>query len=241
MKKVLALVLGFAMMAAVVVVPAKETKAATDGYVLKQQAQDLYNQALRERDDARRDRDNAKNRVDDLRRSGISGDQLNDALNRLDECYRAVDRKEDKVSRAGYVVDFVNSRNESEIFLASMQEKFRNQAALKPMQDKIDGAKAIISAQTTQIQVIQQAIQSQTALAQVNPAIFAQVQELNGSYQQELAQLKAEQEELAHLQAEYNAFAATMPMPTAADNMRLSEIRYDFQRCCSEFDAACAE
>lgn len=241
MKKALALLLGFAMMATVVVIPAKETKAATDGYVLRQQAQDLYNQALRERDYARRDKDNAKDRVNDLRNRGISGDQLNDALRKLDECYRAVDRKEDKVSRAGYVLDFVNSRNESEIFLAGMQEKFKNQASLKPMQDKIDGANAIISAQTSQIKIIQDAIKSQTALAQVNPAIFAQVQELNNAYQQELAQLKAEQEEVVHLQAEYNAFASTMPMPTAADYMRLSEIRYDFQSCCREFDAACAE
>lgn len=241
MKKVIASLLGLALAVSVIVIPAKETKAATDGYVLKQQAQDLYNSAKSELESAKKDKEYAQDRVNELRRSGISGDQLNRALDDLDRAYRKVGQKEDKLSRAKYVIDFVNSRTDSEIFLAKMQEKFRNQATLKPMQDKIDGAKAVIAAQTTQIQIIQQAIQSQTALAQVNPQIFAQIQELNASYQQELAQLQAEQQELAHLQEQYNAFASTMPMPTAADSMRLAEIRAEFATCCREFDAACAE
>lgn len=241
MKRIIAGLLGLAMAAALVIAPAKDVKAATDGYVLNQQANDLLNQAKQERDSAQRDVDNAKDKVNYLKDRGITGDELNSAYDKLDDAYSRLRKKEDKVSRAYRVVDFVNSRSESEIFLASMQEKFRNQASLKPMQDRIDGAKAIVSAQQTQIQIIQQAIQSQTALAQVNPAIFAQVNELNASYQQELAQLQAEQQEVAHLQAQYNEFAATMPMPTAADNMRLSEIRADFASCCSEFDAACAE
>ncbi|MDO4187828.1 MAG: hypothetical protein Q4D29_02450 [Lachnospiraceae bacterium] len=241
MKKIISLLAVTALAIACVVVPAKNVSAATDGYVLTQQARDLVSQAQRERDDAQRNLDNARRRVDELRNSGISGGQLSDAYDDLDKCYRKLDTKEDKLNKARRVMDFVNTRSDSEIFLASMQEKFRNQASLGPMQDKIQGAKSIISAQTTQIQVIQQAIQSQTALAQVNPAIFAQVNELNQAYQVELAQLKQEQEELAHLQAEYDAFAATMPLPTMQDNMRLAEIRRDFESCCRDFDAACAE
>ena len=122
-----------------------------------------------------------------------------------------------------------------------MQEKFRNQASLKPMQDEITGAKAIAAAQLTQIQIIQNAIQSQTALAQTNPAIFAQVQELNKAYQVELAQYQQEQLIIVQLQKKYDQFAATMPLPTAADNMRLAAIRADFAYACKQFDAACAE
>ncbi len=241
MKKTIAFILGIAMAVALVAAPAKEVKAATDGYVLVQQANDLLNQAKQERDSAQRDVDYARDKVNRLKDRGVSGEELNNAYNDLDNCYSRLRRKEDKVSRAYRVVDFVNSRSESEIFLASMQEKFRNEASLKPMQDRINGANDIISAQKTQIQVIQQAIQSQTALAQVNPAIFAQVQELNNAYQQELLQLQAQQQELEHLQKEYADFAATMPMPTPADKMRLSEIRADFADCCREFDAACDE
>ena len=240
MKKILIALAGIAMAAALVVIPSKTAKAGTD-YVLTAQAQDLYYQACRELEDAKRDRDNAQNRVDELRRSGISGDQLNNAINELNSKSEYLNKKYDKVDRARHVLDFVNTRTDSEIFLASMQEKFRNQASLKPMQDRIDGAKAIAQAQLTQIQVIQDAIRSQTALAQVNPAIFAQVQELNQAYQVELAQYQKEQEEISHLQAQYDAFAATMPLPTAADNMRLAEIRRDFEYCCREFDAAVAE
>ena len=238
MKKIITVLAGACLAAALMVVPAKSVKAATDGYVLTQQAQDLYNQAKYERDDAERDVDRAKDRINYLKDRGVSGDELNRAYDDLNDAYSRRDRKYAKVDRARKVLDFVSTRSDSEIFLASMQEKFKNQASLRPMQDKIDGAKAIVSAQTTQIQIIQDAIKSQTALAQVNPAIFAQVQELNAAYQQELAQLQAEQQEVAHLQQEYAAFAATMPLPTAADNMRLSEIRADFAGCCNDFDAA---
>lgn len=239
MKK-LSLLLAGALLAATLVVSGDTSVEAAD-YVLTSQAQDLYNSAQNELNQAYRDKDNAQRRVDELRNCGISGYQLDDAVNNLNNCYNNIGRKEDKVRRARYVLDFVNSRTDSEIFLAGMQEKFKNQASLGPMKDRIDGAKSIISAQTTQIQVIQDAIKSQTALAQVNPAIFSQVQELNASYQQELAQLQAQQQELEHLQKQYNDFAATMPMPTMEDNMRLSEIRSDFSNCCREFDAACAE
>ena len=241
MKKLVTILAGVAMAAALVVAPAKEAKAASNDYILTYQAQDLYNQANSELNDANNAASRARDRVDELRRRGASGDELDRAYKDLDECYRVVGRKEDKVNRARYVIDFVNSRSQSEIFLAGMQEKFRNQASLKPMQDKIDGAKAIAQAQLTQIQVIQQAIQSQTALAQTNPAIFEQVNQLNASYQQELAQYQAEQQEIAHLQDEYNKFAATMPMPTMEDNYKLFEIRKDFEYCCSQFDAAVNE
>lgn len=238
-RKLISTLVVMTLAAACVIIPAKSVSASTDGYVLTQQARDLVNQAEQEKYDAQKDVDYARRRVNELRDSGISGDQLNDAYKRLDECYDRLGRKEQKVDKARYVLNFVNSRSDSEIFLAGMQEKFRNQASLRPMQDKIDGAKAIISAQTTQIQIIQQAIQSQTALAQVNPAIFAQVNELNASYQQELAQLQQQQAALAALQKQYADYAATMPMPTASDNMRLSEIRTDFISACREFDAAC--
>lgn len=241
MKRLVTILAGIVIAAAIIIAPVKETKAATDGYVLEYQAQDLYNQACSELSDANRAKDRARDRVDELKRSGIGGDQLDKAYKELDECYSRVGKKEDKVSRAKYVIEFVKSRSQSEIFLAGMQEKFRNQASLKPMQDRIDGAKAIAQAQLTQVQIIQQAIQSQTALAQVNPAIFEQVNQLNASYQQELAQYQAEQQEIAHLQDEYNKFAATMPMPTMEDNYRLYEIRKDFEYCCSQFDAAVNE
>ena len=241
MKRLVTILAGIAIAAAVIIAPAKETKAASNDYILTYQAQDLLNQANAELNDAYRAKDRAKDRVEELKRSGIGGDQLNQAYRELDDCYNTIGRKEDKVSRAKYVLDFVNSRSQSEIFLASMQEKFKNQASLKPMQDRIDGAKAIAQAQLTQIQVIQQAIQSQTALAQTNPAIFEQVNQLNASYQQELAQYQAEQQEIAHLQDEYNKFAATMPMPTMEDNYKLYEIRKDFEYCCSQFDAAVNE
>lgn len=240
MRKALLALAGIAVAAVCVVFSAREAKAGTD-YVLTAQAEDLYYQANRELDEARRNRDSAQNRVDELRRCGITGEELDKAVRELNDRNYRLDRKYDKVDRARYVLDFVRTRNDSEIFLAGMQEKFRNQASLKPMQDKIDGAKAIAQAQLTQIQVIQDAIRSQTALAQINPAIFAQVNELNQAYQVELAQYQKEQEEIAHLQAQYDAFAATMPMPTAADNMRLAEIRKDFEYCCREFDAAAAE
>ena len=241
MKKIISSVVVVALAALVVIVPAKNVNAATDGYVLTSQAEDLYSQAKRERDDAERDVDYARRRLNDLKDRGASSDKIDDAYKELDRCYSRLDRKKDKVNRAGYVLDFVRSRSESEIFLAGMQEKFRNEASLKPMQDRIQGAKDVVSAQTTQIQLIQQAIQSQTALAQVNPAIFAQVQELDATYQREVAQLQTQQQEVAHLQAQYDSFAATMPMPTASDKMKLAEIRSDFQHCCYEFDEACKE
>ena len=241
MKKIIVSLLGIALAVAMTVAPSVDVKAATDGYVLTDQARDLLSKAQYERDDAQRDVDRARDKIDDLRRHGASSSDIDNAYDRLDECRRRLDRKQDKVSKARSVLDFVNSRSQSEIFLASMQEKFRNEASLAPMQDRIQGAKSILSAQLTQINVIQQAIQSQTSLAQTNPAIFAQVQELNNAYQQELAQYNAQQQELAHLEKEYADFAATMPLPTMEDKMKLSEIRYDFQACCREFDEACAE
>lgn len=244
MRKVLStLFIGIMMTVALVTIPSKVTKAnaTDDGYVLRQQANDLYNQALRERDDAYRQKDNAQNRVDDLRNSGISGDQLNKAYDELDDARRNVSKKEDKVSKARYVLDFVNSRNESEIFLAGMQEKFRNQASLKPMQDKIDGANAVISAQQTHIMDIQKAIVSQQELAKINPAMNAQVLQLQAMEKQEQAQLQQQIAARDELVRQYNVFAATMPMPTAADNMKLSEIRSDFRYACQEFDEACKE
>lgn len=240
MRKILLSIVATVFAVAVLVLPAKDTKAATDGYVLTSQAQDLVAQAHREYDEARDDVDRIKDRIDKYKRKG-EDEKLNKAYKELEEAREKVDLKRDKIDRAQRVLDFVNTRSDSEIFLASMQEKYRNQASLKPMQDRIDGAKAVAQAQLTQIQIIQQAIQSQTALAQVNPAIFAQVQELNASYQQELAQYQAQQELIVELQQQYDAFAATMPMPTAADNARLAEIRQDFAYTCSEFDKACSE
>jgi len=239
MKKIISLITVVAMAAAVVLIPTKEVKASD--YVLTSQAQDLYYRAQSELSSAQRDRDYAQSRVDSLRNSGISGAELDSAINELYSRNDIVNKKIDKVNKARYVLDFVNTRSDSEIFLAQMQEKFRNQASLKPMQDKIDGAKAIAAAQLTQINIIQDAIRSQTELAKTNPAILAQVNELNAAYQVELAQYQAELEAISQLQAQYDAFAKTMPMPTAADNMRLAEIRTDFRYACSQFDAACAE
>lgn len=239
MKKIVSMLLTAALTAAVIFVPAKEVKASD--YVLTYQAQDLYSLSQRELADAQRDRDYAQRRVDELRNSGISGEQLDSALNDLYAKNDVVNRKTDKVNRARYVLDFVNTRSDSEVFLAGMQEKFKNQASLKPMQDKIVGAKALAAAQLTQIKIIQDAIKSQTALAQTNPAVFAQVNELNNAYQVEMAQYQAELDAIEKLQMQYDAFARTMPMPTVADNQRLSEIRTDFAYACAQFDAASAE
>lgn len=242
MKKLIIALTGLAMAAALVVAPAKVTKAdVADGYVLTSQAQDLLNTAQRELNDAYAMRDAANDRLNRLKNQGASQSDIDIAYRELDACYSRIGRKEDKVNRAKNVLDFVNSRSSSEIFLASMQEKFKNQASLKPMQDRIDGAKAIAQAQLTQVQIIQQAIQSQTALAQTNPAIFEQVNQLNASYQQELAQYQQEQLEIQHLQEQYNQFAATMPMPTMEDNYKLYEIRKDFEYCVSQFNTAVNE
>lgn len=240
MRRILLSIVATVFAVAVLVLPAKETKAATDGYVLTYQAQDLLSQSRREYDEAKDEVERIKNKIDKAKSKG-DYEKVDKLYKELEEAHEKVDLKRDKIDRAQRVLDFVNTRTDSEIFLASMQEKYKNQASLKPMQDRIDGAKAVAQAQLTQIQVIQQAIQSQTALAQVNPAIFAQVQELNAAYQQELAQYQAQQELIAELQAQYDAYAATMPMPTAADNARLAEIRQDFAYTCSEFDKACSE
>lgn len=243
MKKLVSILACVAMAAAFIIVPAKDVKAnaTSDGYVLTQQAEELVYYAQRERDDAQRSVDYSRRKVDDLRNSGASSDQINAAYDELNRAYATLDRKNDKVSKARNVLNFVNTRSSSEIFLASMQEKFRNEATLYPMQEKIQGAKSILQAQQTQLQVIQQAINSQTALAQTNPALMAQVNELNVAYQQELAQYQQEQLVLAELQKQYDTFAATMPLPTAADRMKLAEIRSDFIYACKDFDAACAE
>jgi len=241
MKKILIALTGIAMAVALTVAPAKNAKAAAEDYILTNQAQDLLNTAQSELNDAYYRRDQANDRLSRLRDRGASQNEINDAYKELDDCYDRIRRKEDKLSKARYVLDFVNSRSSSEIFLSGMQEKFRNQASLKPMQDRIDGAKAIAAAQLTQVNIIQDAIKSQTALAQVNPAIFEQVNQLNASYQVELAQYQQEQAAIQQLQEQYNQFAATMPMPTAEDNMKLYEIRNDFAYACEQFDKACAE
>jgi len=240
MKKLILALTGLVFAAALVVVPANTAKAGTD-YILTSQAESLYYQAQSELDTARRDRDYAQDRLNDARNGTASQDEINSKIEELNRRNDILSRKYDKVDRARYVLEFVRTRSDSEIFLASMQEKFRNQASLKPMQDEIDGAKAVAQAQLTQIQVIQQAIKSQTDLAKVNPQIFAQVQELNNAYQVEMAQYQQEQAIISQLQQKYNQFAATMPMPTATDNMKLAEIRSDFSYACQQFDVACAE
>lgn len=240
-KKIFLALSAISLAVALIIAPAKPAKAAAEDYILVNQAQDLINTAQRELNDAYGLRDAARDRVDRLRNNGASASDIDIAYRELDACNTRVSKKEDKLSKARYVLDFVNSRSSSEIFLAGMQEKFRNEASLGPMQDKINGAKAIASAQLSQINIIQDAIKSQTALAQVNPAIFEQVNQLNASYQQELLQYQQEQAEIAHLQEEYNQFAATMPMPTPEDRMKLAEIRADFEYCCNQFDQACAE
>ena len=66
MKKLLLALSGIALAAVMTVAPVKTVKAASE-YVLTYQAQDLYNQAQRELDSARYERDQAQRRVDDLK------------------------------------------------------------------------------------------------------------------------------------------------------------------------------
>ena len=240
MKKLLLTLAGILAAAIFTIAPASTVKA-TDGIVMRQEAQDLLNRAQSELNTAYGYRDAAQSRLNYLYSNGWSQDEINRAQDDLNNANYQINQKQDKVNKAYNVINYVNSRTDADIFLASMQEKFKNQASLAPMQDRINGAKAIASAQLSQINIIQDAIKSQTALAQTNPAIFAQVQELNNQYQIELAQYQAEQQEIAHLQQQYNEFAATMPMPTVDDNIRLSQLRSEFSGCWNEFKTACAE
>lgn len=220
MKKIILSLLGFALAAVVAISTPVDVKAANEDYVLTDQARDLVNKASREVDEARHNRDRATETKD--------WDYWNDVLR----------QKQDKLSRAQNILYFCDTHTSSEEFLASMQEKFRNEAALYPMQQKIQGAQDMAQGSLNQCNYIQQAIASQSALAQVNPAIAQQVVELNAQLNAELAEYQQRLLYVETLKSQYAEYAKTVPLPTAEDKIRLSQIRSEFAYTCDMYDKA---
>lgn len=221
MKKLGLTILGLALAAVVSFIQPTQVKA--DDYVLTSQAQELLNRANSELDQARWNRDNARN--DDDRRYWEA----------------MVVQKRDKVDKANNVLYFCQTHDSSEMFLLSMQEKFKNEAALYPMRQKIQGAQDMANGSLNQCNYIKQAIDSQSALAQINPDIANQVVQLNAQLNAELAEYQQRLLYVQTLQNQYAEFASTMPLPTADDKVRLAQIKQEFAYTCQIYDRALGE
>lgn len=220
MKKIILSVLGIALAAVVSLTVSVDVKAANEDYVLTDQARELVNRASRELDDARWHRDNASN-----------ADEWNYWNN-------MVNQKQDKYSRSQNILYFCETHTDSESFLASMQEKFKNEAALYPMQQKIQGAEDMANGSLNQINYIKQAIASQTALVQVNPGLAPQLDELNAQLNAETAEYQQRVIYVNTLKAQYAEFCQTVPLPTADDKVRLVQIKSEFASTCDMYDRA---
>ncbi len=230
MKRKIASVLTIVCLAAAFAALTVRPVKATD-YILVSQAQSLLNSSRDELDYARSKRDRAQDRLDDLRDRGASDDDIRHARHERDYWDDQVDKKQDKVDAAGRILDFVNSRSDDEIFLAGMQEKFKNEASLYPMQQKIQGSQDVAKGDLYQAQLLQQAIASQSALG-----LTDQVADLTNQYNAKMAEYQADLNAVAELQKQYDDFTATMDLPTDSDKIRLSQIRNDFHDICVKYD-----
>ena len=201
-------------------------------YILVSQAQSLLNTSRDELDHAKYKRDEAQDRLDDLKDSGASDDDIRHARDERDYWDDQVDKKQDKVDAAGRILDFVNTRTNDEVFLAGMQEKFQNEATLYPMQQKIQGSKDVANGDLSQAQLLQQAIASQSALG-----LADQVADLTNQYNAKMAEYQSDLNAVAALQKQYDDFAATLDLPTDSDKIRLAQIRNDFHDVCIKYDS----
>lgn len=244
MKKSFIKLIGLTIVAAamIVIVPTKDVKAANEDYIYTQQAQEFLDKASWEYDQACQERDEAQRRLDSLRNQWWTDEfTIWEAQNAVNAANDKVNTKLDKREKAKNILYFCQNHSSDEIYLASMQEKFKNEASLAGMQQQIQGAQDAANGALYQAQNIQQAIATQTELAKVNPAINAQVVDLTNQYNAQMAEYQERLNVLNQLQAQYAQYTATLPLPTADDKVRLAQIRESYKYTCELFDQAVKE
>ena len=228
--------------AAVVFVPAKSAQAATNEYIYVNQASEFLNKSQQELEQARNQRQQAEEMYYYVMRVGKKKqqEQAYYAFLEADKNFR---QKEDKVYKAQNILYFCQTHSNEEAFLAGMQEKFKNEAALEGMKNQIAGANDAVNGALWQAENIKATIQTQTALnaQSPNPIYEAQIAELNVQYNAWMAEYQQRLAVKQQLEAQYNAYVATLNLPTADDYIKLAQIKQVFQYTCELYDAAVKE